>query len=48
MDIKEAIDILDRHNRWRRGADIDMIPPKALGNAIDTVVKYFRSESNKK
>lgn len=44
MDTKQVIDILERHNRWRRGADIKMEHPKALGIAIDTVVEYFRSE----
>ena len=42
MTYKEAIEILRSHNEWRRGAEIPMTDPKALGEAIDCVVEHFR------
>lgn len=43
MKTAEAIQILEKHNLWRRGADdIDMIEPKLIGEAIDTVVNYLK------
>lgn len=44
MKIKEAIKILKYHNKWRRGADMEMTNIKNYGIAIDTVVEYFESE----
>lgn len=38
MTIDEAISILELHNRWRKGADIEMQPPTMIGMAIDLVV----------
>jgi len=50
MDYKEAIKILSEHNQWRQGNDdVEMIPPKILTEAIQTIVQeldwkymYFR------
>lgn len=40
-NIKAAIDILKKHNKWRRGDDsIEPTDPTELGNAIDVVVKF--------
>lgn len=44
MDIQEAVRILERHNRWRRGADIEMENPTRLGIAIDEVVNHIKGE----
>lgn len=44
MDIQEAVTILERHNRWRRGADIEMENPTRLGIAIDEVVEYVKNK----
>ena len=39
MTLKEAIGVLRRHNRWRRGDDsIPETNPTTLGLAIDTIV----------
>lgn len=38
MTIDEAISILELHNRWRKGADIEMQHPTMIGMAIDLVV----------
>lgn len=35
---REASEILERHNRWRRGEEIPMEDPKILGKAIDIVL----------
>lgn len=40
MSIKEADEILKRHNLWRRGAEIAMENPTTLGIAIDAITKY--------
>ena len=37
MTKAEAIDILIRHNEWRRGSDTEMVTPEELGEAIDVV-----------
>jgi hypothetical protein len=36
--------LLEHHNKWRRGADIPMVNPTALGEAIDVVVKEYRKQ----
>lgn len=42
MDIVTARNILERHNRWRRGGDdTPMTEPYLLGQAIDKVVEYI-------
>ena len=41
MTIKQAYNILKRHNKWRRGADIKMTNPLKLGIAIETVLTYL-------
>lgn len=44
MKIKKAIEILKAHNNWRRGHIEEMcLTPKEIGEAIDTVVRYFES-----
>tara|TARA_R110002073_G_scaffold25008_3_gene83505 strand:- start:545 stop:790 length:246 start_codon:yes stop_codon:yes gene_type:complete len=44
MNIKQAIGILQTHNKWRRGCDIEpMTNPTTLGIAIDTVIEYVKN-----
>ena len=38
MTIKQAIKILIRTNKWRRGAEIEMPDPKEYGEAIDVAI----------
>lgn len=38
MNTKEAIEILKRHNDWRKGADTEQEHPVKVGDAIDLVV----------
>lgn len=42
MTLEEAVEILDHHNRWRRGASIATVDPRLLGIAIDVVIKEFK------
>lgn len=42
MTLKEAIEVLRRHNKWRRGDDsVPETNPTTLGLAIDTIIKDF-------
>lgn len=43
MTLKEAIEVLEHHNRWRRGDDdLEMIDPKKVGVAIDTALHLLK------
>lgn len=48
MKISEAIEILERHNQWRRGAKIPMEHPKSLGVAIETILSELRYASQER
>jgi len=44
MELKQAIGVLETHNRWRRGEEVEpMLKPSDIGNAIDTVVEYVKN-----
>lgn len=45
MNIEKAIEILELHNKWRRDNDgeYEMVEPKELGKAIDSVVSEFKN-----
>lgn len=38
MTIDEAIEVLELHNKWRKGAEIPQESPVRIGMAIDLVV----------
>lgn len=38
MKIEQAITILKKYIKWRRGEDVPMINPKVLEEAIDRIV----------
>lgn len=42
MTLKKAIEILEIHQKWRRGADIPMRDAKELGIAIDLIIKTLK------
>jgi len=48
MKLKEAVEILEKHNKWRRDNSIpgkyEMANPKELGIAIDTVVRFIKED----
>jgi len=41
MTIQEAIDILKIHQQWRLGADIEMLEPKKISEAINVIILQF-------
>lgn len=43
MTIKQAIKILIRTNKWRRGAEIEMPDPKEFGEAIDVAISAMET-----
>lgn len=43
MTIDEAIEILELHNQWRKGADIPMQNPTIIGMAIDLVIMELKN-----
>lgn len=43
MKLKEAIEVLELHNRWRRGEEVEMTTPTLLGEAIDVVVEDYKT-----
>lgn len=52
MTEREALELLQRHNRWRRGDDsVEMAAPRALGLAIDVacraLVEHIEHEKEK-
>lgn len=44
MEIKEAIEILRKHNKWRCGADIPMVSAKVLTEAINKIIEKYEEE----
>ena len=45
MTIKQAIKILIRTNKWRRGAEIEMTRPKGFGEAIDVAIDVMEDNA---
>lgn len=42
MTPQEALETLEYHNKWRKGADIPMVHPKVLSEAIDVIVEKYK------
>lgn len=40
MKLKEAIETMKAHNKWRRGAETGRVSPKGLGVAIDVLINH--------
>ena len=38
MTIERCIEVLTLHNDWRRGAEIPMLEPKEIGEAIEFAI----------
>jgi len=47
MKIKEAVEVLKKHNEWRRGAEIDQMRPILIGEAIDIAINQLSEMSLK-
>ncbi|MFY8160504.1 MAG: hypothetical protein ACOVNU_04180 [Candidatus Kapaibacteriota bacterium] len=41
MTYQESIKVLKHHQEWRLGADIDMLEPKIITGAIDTILTLY-------
>ena len=42
MTEREALELLQRHNRWRRGDDsVEMADPRAIGLAVDVACRVL-------
>lgn len=49
MTEREALELLQRHNRWRRGDDsVEMAAPRALGLAIDVACRVLAEHIQEK
>lgn len=47
MTEQEALELLQKHNRWRRGDNsIEMADPRAIGLAIDVACIHTRKGEN--
>jgi hypothetical protein len=42
MSLYEALLILENHNKWRKGADMEPTDPIKLGEAIDIITLTLR------
>ena len=42
MKLKTAIEILESHQEWRLGKDIEMVSPKKLTEATNVVLKAVK------
>jgi hypothetical protein len=43
MDLTQAKNILKNHNYWRRGAEIPMLEPKLIGEALDVAIELLET-----
>ena len=42
MNLTDAVNILEKHQKWRKGAEIEQIQPSVLSEAIDIIIKHIR------
>lgn len=42
MTLSEAITILEHHQKWRLGADLEMVHPKILTQALDLILEEVK------
>lgn len=47
MTIQQSIEIVETHNKWRRGAEIPMNDPTELGIALVTIVAFAKRSFTK-
>ena len=46
-EVDEAIELLEKHNEWRRGDLTEMTNPTELGLAIDLIVTHYKNGRNR-
>jgi len=44
MKLQEALSILETHQKWRLGAEIQMAEPKVLTKALDKLLEHYQNE----
>jgi len=47
MKITEAVKLLEQHQGWRLGDDIEMLEPKQVTEVIDTILHLFEERYTK-
>lgn len=47
MTLEQAIKVLDLHNQWRKGANIEMQKPSEIGEAIDVALNILKGINEK-
>lgn len=47
MSIGEVIKALKHHQKWRKGADIEMLHPNYLRQVIDEAIKLLEEYENR-
>lgn len=43
MDLKQAVELLENYNKWRRGAEIPQPNPTEIGVAISLVLERVKA-----
>lgn len=43
MTIKEAAELMEYHNKWRKGAPVQMADPNKISKAIDVLVELAKT-----
>lgn len=46
MTLPEAIKIIEHYQKWRLGADIEMIHPKILTQALDLILDEVKKKTS--
>lgn len=46
MNLKQATDILEAHQIWRKGGETEPTDPTQLGIAIDVILKELKKLKN--
>ena len=44
MTLQKAIEILEAHNKWRKGEETQQQSPKEIGEAIDTILEAVKGK----
>ena len=45
MKLQESIDILEYHQQWRLGKNDEMLNPKVISEAIETILNHLKNEN---
>ena len=48
MNLRKALLVLTEYNKWRLGAQIEMLNPKLITEAIEVILKHYEKTNEKK